>query len=63
MKTITFYRKARNADDEEYVLPIYTIAVKSDMPDEDAVIFAIGKFEEWAHVSGWADLGEWYGVA
>ncbi len=63
MKTITFYRKARNTDDEEYVLPIYMITVESDIPDEDAVVFAIENFEKWAHVSDWADLAEWYGIA
>ena len=63
MKTITFYRKAWNADDEEYVLPIYTFTVESDIPNEDAVIFAIEKFEEWANVSDWADVAEWYGIA
>ncbi len=63
MKTITFYRKARNADDEECVLPIYTINVESDIPEEDAVIFAIDKFEKWANVSDWVDLAEWYGIA
>ncbi len=63
MKTITFYRKARSADDEEDVLPIYTITVESEIPDEDAVVFAIEKFEKWAYVSDWADLAEWYGIA
>ena len=63
MKTITFYRKARSADDEENVLAIYTITVESEIPDEDAVIFAIEKFEEWANVSDWADIAEWYGIA
>ncbi len=63
MKTITFYRKAWNADDEECVLPIYTITVESNIPNEDAVIFAIEKFEKWANVSDWADLAEWYGIA
>ncbi len=63
MKTITFYRNAWNADDEECVLPIYTITVESNIPNEDAVIFAIEKFEEWASVSDWADVAEWYGIA
>ena len=63
MKTITFYKKAWNADDEEDVLPIYTITVESEIPDEDAVVFAIEKFEKWANVSDWADLAEWYGIA
>jgi hypothetical protein len=63
MKTITFYRNVWNADDEEDVLPIYTITVESEIPDEDAVVFAIEKFEKWANVSDWADLAEWYGIA
>ncbi len=63
MKTITFYRNAWNADDEEDVLPIYTITVESEIPDEDAVVFAIEKFEKWTNVSDWADLAEWYGIA
>ncbi len=44
-------------------MPIYTITVESNIPNEDAVIFAIEKFEKWANVSDWADLAEWYGIA